>query len=96
MLCDTEFRAALPGQDVTHQDKAGWKEKAMQFMRKSYPKTDLPDAGFGKRAPKVERIATYRHLLAKDSQLQQFVPGGLRYFQTQSTDHALVRFAQAC
>ena len=96
MLCDTEFRATLPGQEVTRQDKADWKEKAMQFLHRSNPKTDLPAGGFGKRAPKVERIATYRHLLAKDSQLQQFVPGGLRYFQTQSTDHALVRFAQAC
>ena len=96
MLCDTEFRAALPGQEVTRQDKTDWKEKATQFLHRSNPKTDLPAGGFGKRAPKVERIATYRHLLAKDSQLQQFVLGGLQHFQTQSTDHALVRFAQAC
>jgi hypothetical protein len=78
----TEYRGAHPGENVTEQDKLDWKDKVLR----SFAADDD-----GSMKPKKEnRISAYRHLLAKDSQLQPFVPGGLKYFKQNPGDISLV------
>lgn len=77
-MCDTEFRAATPCEEATAEDKEEWQQKVKRFIQN----TDQKDSeGTLTKRRKLERVASYRHLLAKDAQLQIMVPGGLKFFQ---------------
>lgn len=85
----TEYRSAHPGENVTEQDKLDWRAKILRSFAAGDDDNDDAD-GSKPKIEKINRISAYRHLVAKDSQLQPFVPGGLKYFMQNPGDVSLV------